>query len=142
MLTQKEQSQVDTLAFQTQGRESKENPVWLLEPPYSGQQDPEHFLSINLQNTEIGNVTLVIGHREQQAWPQNNSGLSYNTGLSFNSQPAFGSLNGWPGEATCFSMVMEKLIPQFTTKLQNVGGNHGLGFEKYSCSSDASQNTP
>lgn len=87
-------------------------------------------------------MTLEIGNREQQAWPQNNSGLSYNTGLSLNSQPAFWSLNGWPGEATCFSMAMEKRIPQFTTKLQNVGGNSGLGFEKYSCSSDASQNTP
>lgn len=76
-------------------------------------------------------MTLVVGNKEQQAWLQNSSGPAYYTSLSLNSQPAFWSLNGWPGEATCFSMVMEKRIPQFTTKLQNVGGKSGLAFEKY-----------
>lgn len=55
-------------------------------------------------------MTLVRGNREQQAWTQNNSGPPYNTGLSLNSQPTLWSLNGWPGEATCFFTVMEKRI--------------------------------
>lgn len=48
----------------------------------------QHFLSINVYNTEIGNMTLVTRNEEQQALPRNNSESLNNTGLSLNSQPA------------------------------------------------------
>lgn len=78
-----------TLTFQTQrGRDTIKFLFGCLSHGSQAHRMTQHFLSINLYNTEIGSMTLAIGNEEQQASPRNNSEPFNNTGLSLNSQPA------------------------------------------------------
>lgn len=80
---------MDTLTFQTQrGGDTTKILFGCLSHVSQANRMTQHFLSINLYNTDVGNMTLEIGNEEQQALHRNNSEPLNNIGLSLNSQPA------------------------------------------------------
>jgi len=137
----------------TEGWGHNKNLVWLFEPPQSGKRaDPA--LGQLIYKTEFGNMTLVTGHEERQAWPRNNSEPLNNTGLSLNSQPAsvvaterraaggravlaWGKLPGVDSDlqpnvtGSCLSTVKGKHAPAFYHQMPSSAGHSVLGFKEH-----------
>lgn len=150
---------MDTLTFQTQ-RDGDTTKILFgcLSHVSQANRMTQHFLSINLYNTDIGNMTLEIGNEEQQALHRNNSEPLNNTGLSLNSQPAglprntgrggvgrivflWGKLPSVDGDlqpnvtGCCLSTIKEKHMPAFYYQMPNHTGNCVLGLKEHTRSS-------
>lgn len=101
-------------------------------------------------------MTLVTGHEEQQAWPQNNSEPFNNRGLILNPCRlgcrgmqgcvervvlAWGKLPGGDNDLQpnvtggCLSTIKEKHMPAFCHQMPDHAGNCVLGFKEHTRSS-------